>query len=236
MDASNPLADFQGHIRLVNAHPRIIAAVQDQLVKVGLLSEAVTGEATLATKRAFAKFKELEYLEQPDILGVTTAKALVEATENHKTPLDKEKPDVRVKTVRLIDGRIVSSEQKVYPGSHFTWGEFTKNLTRIPDNPTVIKNLIKLAHHLDAVREFLGNQPIRITSAYRPPAINKACGGVSNSRHLFGDAADLVVKDIPPHEVYKKLDAWHGNKGGLGNGDTFTHIDLRSYRSRFSYG
>lgn len=236
MDATNPLINFQGHIKLVNAHPRIIAAVQDQLIKIGLLAESATGEATLATKKAFAKFKELEYLEHTEVLGVSTAKALVNATENHETPVDKEKPDIRLKTIRLIEVGVVSSDQKIYPGSNFTWGEFTKNLTRIPDSSAVVRNLIRLAHHLDAAREYLGNRPITLTSVYRPLAINKACGGVVNSRHIYGDAADIIVQGIPPREVYKKLDAWHGNKGGLGNGSTFTHLDLRSYRSRFQYG
>jgi hypothetical protein len=37
-------------------------------------------------------------------------------------------------------------------------------------------------------------QPFRsriINSAYRVPSQNKACGGVSNSRHMYGDAADM---------------------------------------------
>lgn len=236
MDASNPLVDFQGHIKLVNAHPNIIAAVQDQLIKVGLLNEPVTGAITLGTKKAFAKFKELEYLEHSDILGVSTAKALINATENHDIPQDKEKPSTQLKTVRIFEVGAVSSVQKIYPGSHFTWGEFTKGLTRIPENATVVRNLIKLAQHLDAAREFLGNRPITLTSGYRPLAVNRACGGVSNSRHIFGDAADIIVQGIPPHEIYKRLDAWHGDKGGLGNSSTFTHIDLRSYRARWAYG
>lgn len=236
MDASNPLVDFQGHIKLVNAHPNIIAAVQDQLIKVGLLNEPVTGAITLGTKKAFAKFKELEYLEHSDILGVSTAKALLNATEKHDVPRDQEKSNTQLRTIRMLEVGAVSSDQRIYSGSHFTWGEFTKGLTRIPENGTVVRNLIKLAQHLDAAREFLGNRPITLTSVYRPLAVNRACGGVSNSRHIFGDAADIIVQGIPPHEVYRKLDAWHGDKGGLGNSSTFTHIDLRSYRARWAYG
>lgn len=236
MDASNPLVDFQGHIKLPNAHPNIIKAVQEQLIKLDLLNEPASGEATNATKKAFSTFKQLEYLEQPEFLGVTTAKALLNATEQHEIPKDVEKVDKRLNTVRILEVGIVSSDQKIYPGCNFTWGEFTKNLTRIPDNGSVVRNLVKLAQYLDAVREYLGNRPITLTSVYRPPAVNRACGGVINSRHLFGDAADIIVQGIPPHEVYKRLDGWHGNNGGLGNGSTFSHLDLRGYRSRFSYG
>lgn len=236
MDSSNPLLDFQGHITLDNAHPNIIKAVQEQLIKVGLLCGAATGEVTPATKKAFMDFKRLEYLEQPEILGATTAKALLNATEKHPVPEDLDSINSRLKTIRLLEVGVVSSEQKIYPGSHFTWGEFTKGLTRIPDNGSIIRNLVNLARHLDSLRNFLGGRPITLTSVYRPLAINRACGGVSNSRHIFGDAADIIVQGIAPREVYQRLDDWHGNKGGLGNSSQFTHIDLRGYRARWLYG
>ncbi len=51
-----------------------------------------------------------------------------------------------------------------------------------------LKNLIE--NMLDPVRENLG-KPIRVTSGYRPPRLNKAVGGASNSNHLYGCAADI---------------------------------------------
>lgn len=48
------------------------------------------------------------------------------------------------------------------------------------------------AHVLDPLRERYGSG-IRVTSAYRSPAVNKAVGGVANSRHLLGLAVDVVV-------------------------------------------
>lgn len=51
-----------------------------------------------------------------------------------------------------------------------------------------LKNLIE--NLLDPVRENLG-KPIRVTSGYRPPRLNKAVGGASNSNHLYGLAADI---------------------------------------------
>jgi len=44
---------------------------------------------------------------------------------------------------------------------------------------------------LQAMRKALG-QPIYISSAFRSFACNSAVGGSSTSRHLYGDAADLV--------------------------------------------
>lgn len=51
-----------------------------------------------------------------------------------------------------------------------------------------LKNLIEKM--LDPVRERLG-APVRVTSGYRPPKLNKAVGGASNSNHLYGCAADI---------------------------------------------
>ena len=43
---------------------------------------------------------------------------------------------------------------------------------------------------LQPIREALG-QPIVISSGYRCPELNKAVGGVKNSQHLLGQAADI---------------------------------------------
>lgn len=43
---------------------------------------------------------------------------------------------------------------------------------------------------LDPLRLFYG-KPIRISSGYRNKEVNKAVGGVSNSQHLRGEAADI---------------------------------------------
>ena len=53
--------------------------------------------------------------------------------------------------------------------------------------------LCALVHHVlqplrDAMRE-----PIKIGSGYRCPALNKAVGGVANSQHTKGQAADLCI-------------------------------------------
>ena len=45
---------------------------------------------------------------------------------------------------------------------------------------------------LDPLREWYG-KPIPVSSGYRCPALNKAVGGVGNSYHLKGMAADLDV-------------------------------------------
>lgn len=233
---SNPLESFKGQVKLTQAHPDIIACVQLQLIKVGLFNGTANGIVDNATLAAFHKFKQLEYLENPDILGLSTANALLQATEKHQLPKDEPEPVYGGIKAGIPAYGIVAADEPVFKGCFFTWGELTKNLTRIPENATVTKNLINLAEYLCRVRKQLGNRPITLTSAYRPSAVNRAVGGVSNSRHVFGDAADIIVQGLSPREVYRWLDSWHGNRGGLGDSTNFTHVDLRGYRARWNYG
>lgn len=52
-------------------------------------------------------------------------------------------------------------------------------------------NLIALVDAvLDPLRLFYG-KPIHVSSGFRSPAVNRAVGGVSNSQHLRGEAADI---------------------------------------------
>lgn len=45
---------------------------------------------------------------------------------------------------------------------------------------------------LDPLREIWG-KPIYVNSGYRSPALNKAVGGVANSQHMKGQAADITT-------------------------------------------
>jgi len=94
----------------------------------------------------------------------------------------------------------------------------------------------KLAAQLQTIRDFI-RKPIKLTNAYRCAKHNKAVGGVSNSQHILGKAADIQVTDIPPSEIYKTIDnlTEHGHilQGGLGKYNTFTHYDIRKTRSRW---
>lgn len=55
----------------------------------------------------------------------------------------------------------------------------------------VVEHLNELAIFLDGLREAWGSG-IRITSGYRNEALNKVVGGVGNSVHMIGYAADIV--------------------------------------------
>ncbi len=142
----------------------------------------------------------------------------------------------------------VKLSDPIYVGSNFNWGEATKNGSRLPVQSTIdgvivpaaqiTANIVKIARELDKVRADFGNRPITVTSWYRDPVSNKAVGGVRNSQHLWGWAADIQIDGYAPHEVAAKLqDTW---AGGLGDSDSFTHLDLRHLlgraAARWDYG
>jgi len=82
---------------------------------------------------------------------------------------------------------------------HFTIEEMyasdTAKRLGIDNKPTTQKmiNLVYLcAYVLEPLRVAMG-EPIRISSGYRCEKLNKAVGGVYNSQHLKGQAADLDI-------------------------------------------
>lgn len=62
-----------------------------------------------------------------------------------------------------------------------------------PDARTKEALLALIEHVLDPIRESWG-KPLYINSGYRCPKLNKAVGGVSNSQHLYGEAADIDTR------------------------------------------
>lgn len=90
----------------------------------------------------------------------------------------------------------------MYTPKFFTLHELLKSETadtnRINNTPSfaVVENLNKLCQLiLDPTRAKL-DAPIYVTSGYRCRALNVAVGGVGNSQHLTGCAADLQYKDL----------------------------------------
>jgi hypothetical protein len=136
----------------------------------------------------------------------------------------------------------------IYSGSHFSWGEATKEGARLPEDTyfegnlipaaQITSNMIKLAHKLDEIREIFDDHPVTITSWLRPSGVNRAVGGVPNSQHLLGWAADIQIDGYNPHDVADKLrQTW---AGGLGDSSAFTHVDMRQLMgwssARWDYG
>lgn len=90
-----------------------------------------------------------------------------------------------------------------------------------------------LVNILQKIRNHFGKS-VTITSAYRTPTKNKACGGETYSQHLYGKAADIKVNGVTPKKVATYAETLLRNKGGIGTYSTFTHIDVRATKSRWN--
>ena len=64
------------------------------------------------------------------------------------------------------------------------------NIDNTPDTYVSFANLEYLKLVLDLVRAHV-DSPVIVNSGYRCPCVNKAVGGVENSLHLQGRAADI---------------------------------------------
>lgn len=75
---------------------------------------------------------------------------------------------------------------------------------------------------------------VNITSGYRTKSHNAAVGGAANSKHLTGEAADIVVTGVTPITVYNYLNMVMDGWGGLilYQTDKFVHVDVRKNRYR----
>ncbi len=102
----------------------------------------------------------------------------------------------------------------------------------------VFFNIQKLALQLQIVRDIV-KKPITINSGYRSPEHNKKIGGVPNSQHVLGKAADIVIKGQNSKKTYelleKLIDEGRILQGGLGLYKNFVHYDIRKKRARWDY-
>lgn len=119
---------------------------------------------------------------------------------------------------------------------NFSWHEFGSHDGKaIPRK--YMGHVRELAKNLQVLRDHIG-KPIKITSGYRSPEHNKRVGGVKNSQHLFGKAADIKVSRKSTEAVYAAIsdliDQGKMSKGGLGLYDTFVHYDIRGRNARWN--
>lgn len=87
---------------------------------------------------------------------------------------------------------------------YFTFLELTKTdtgLNNIPVQMDYVENLVLLSQVLDEIRILYG-APIVVTSAYRDVHVNQAVGGVANSLHRLGRAADIRPNLHPAKDYY----------------------------------
>jgi putative chitinase len=182
-------------------------------------------------ERYFRKAVAVLRSEEPS-LSAATGEVRTAASESVRTEFDPSEP---------IDWQ----NPRCKVSRYFTVAEVTQGKSnRIPARGSQEEaNILRLAKELDKVREAWGS-PIGVTSWYRPAAVNKAVGGVADSQHLYGLAADIYTMDAtdqwhPRNQEFERwLDqtAWCDRALGFGCAANkgFTHVDLRG-RLRWNY-
>jgi hypothetical protein len=87
-------------------------------------------------------------------------------------------------------------------------------------------SLLAVTRVADEARHRLG-RPLRINSAYRSPAYNRAIGGASASIHMKGGALDLSGSPATLHRILTEMRREGLFRGGIGRYKTFVHVDVR---------
>lgn len=72
---------------------------------------------------------------------------------------------------------------------------------------------------------------VTINSGYRTPQYNAKVGGVTDSQHCYGTAADIVVRGKTPAQVAAYARQLMPDWGGVGVYDSFCHIDVREAKA-----
>lgn len=122
--------------------------------------------------------------------------------------------------------------------ANFRAGEFASR-GQLPTDQTVRDNIRKLAQALQVLRDELG-KPITVISGWRSKAHNDAVGGAKNSRHMIGDAADIIVQGVSSVDVYRTIERLQ-TAGKLPAGGAhayrgkypFCHYDCRGWNARW---
>jgi GH24 family phage-related lysozyme (muramidase) len=119
---------------------------------------------------------------------------------------------------------------------HITYGELCLGEERRRFiNQAQCDIAIELCTFIERGRTEFGNQPVIITSAHRPKAVNDAVGGATDSEHLYKPgcgAIDWYIKDVPIKLVQDWCDRNWPFSLGYGAPRGFVHLGIRAGRPR----
>jgi putative chitinase len=212
---SNAIKPVSNGTPLNKLSAKELKEIQQSLQKLGYYPGPIDGIFGKNTGQGFAEWKTDNFLAEPTAIGASSWQMLKEQSS-------------QIITVNWNDFNCKISK-------HFTVGEATnREARRIPTRKDIQNNILALAKHLDKIRDDWGS-PIGVTSWYRPPDVNRAVGGVSNSQHIHGKAVDIYPLQGNIVEFQKWLDARWNLALGYGAKKGFVHIDLRGGKIRWNY-
>ena len=115
---------------------------------------------------------------------------------------------------------------------HFQLSEFC-NWEKYPQNIPTIQQIANMAYGcrnlLEPAREAIGC-PILINSGFRNETVNRRVGGVRNSQHLQGQAADIRPKDLAQFQHLVAFLKAHALTDQLLTGPGWLHISWAPFR------
>ena len=108
---------------------------------------------------------------------------------------------------------------------HFRLNEFL-NIAKYPDNKPTLQDVVNMAYGclllLEPARAIVG--PVIVNSGFRNSRVNRLVGGVDNSQHTRGQAADIRPAD--PRQFQRLVDFLKASSytDQLLTGSTWLHI------------
>lgn len=243
-DIQDALEDVDDEMAIADWDEELVAAVQASLMRLQLLQ---TPDDPVQLQRAWAKFKKRNYQDKPETIGPGSARLLLDAIGTPH-PVSEQVPSgdatidskagSRTGTRKQLPGynRWVYENENVVAGVPLTWGECTKGMTRWPTQKWEIDNALRLARAFGEVRAKYG-APLRITSGFRPEAVNRAIGGARRSQHILFKALDVAPLDGNFSKLLQVArDTPSITAIGLGQRRGFLHFDIRDgQRLEFPY-
>lgn len=195
--------------------------IQSLLTYLGYDPGDVDGLPGKNTRRAVLEFQRADGLTADGSPGPMTQAALLEAVANGR---------FRAEGAQTQDEPTGTFWDEI---KYFKKSEFACKCGKYCGGyPAEIDmNMVKIA---DKIRAKIG-KPITINSGLRCKTHNANVGGVSNSQHLLGKAADLGCPNgCTPTQMASIAEGIMGNTGGIGVYSWGIHIDTRSIKARWN--
>ena len=163
------------------------------------------------------------------VFGNGTLNRILDVIYNQEEPAVPAAPDIPVCDKKEPTGTFWDDSEFFYR-EEFRCQCKGKYCDGFPEEPE--EELVRVCNE---IRRRLG-VPVEIVTAggsgVRCPVHNANVGGVANSNHLYGKAADLHSRKSP-EEMYRVADEVLGNTGELGLYDWGIHVGVNCKYSRF---